>query len=428
MIISFSVENYRSINKKITLSFERSTKISKKDLPNNYSTVNKSELLNSLIMYGRNASGKSNVLKAFKALQYLVINSDKFKANEKIITYEPFLLAPWKGKHPTTMEMTFITKDNQKFQYCICYDDTKIITEKLYYFSSSKKSTIFERENSEYIYENSIKSKLSKLEPLILPNQLLLSKSSSSNIEFLNDVFFFFSSIIYNFNDTYTDAALLKDIAVLLNEDERIKNNLQQLLKAADTSIEDFTIRKVEPDKIKFSEEIPQAIKDEILKDPLTFIKTTHFYPNSQNEFEFLDFDFKEESLGTKKLFTIGALIIKALLNGQIVIIDELDKSLHPQLAKLLVSLFHSKDNNKLGSQLIFATHDSSLLDLKLFRRDQIVFVGKRYTGYSFIYKLSEFTDVRNNIPIEQWYLTGRFGAVPVLYDVALDFEEKNEK
>ena len=132
--------------------------------------------------------------------------------------------------------------------------------------------------------------------------------------------------------------------------------------------------------------------------------------------------NFEEESLGTKKLLAVGGLIISALGDGSFIVIDELDKSLHPLLTKMLIGLFHSKKNNPFNAQLIFATHDSSLLDNELFRRDQIYFVDKEYEGYTILYRLSDIKGVRRDIPFDKWYLSGRFSAIPVISDLELQF------
>lgn len=128
------------------------------------------------------------------------------------------------------------------------------------------------------------------------------------------------------------------------------------------------------------------------------------------------------ESLGTKRLLSVGSLVIASLILGTTIVIDELEQSLHPLLTKTLIKLFHSKKNNPNNAQLIISSHDSSLLDNELFRRDQIYFTEKDYTGKTELYRLSDIKGVRNNIPYDKWYLSGRFDAIPVLDDFEIEF------
>lgn len=151
-------------------------------------------------------------------------------------------------------------------------------------------------------------------------------------------------------------------------------------------------------------------------------VSTSHALYTNGDEIGLETLALNEESFGTKKLFVIGSLILDTLDDGGVLVIDELDKGLHPLISKLLISLFNSKKNNPKNAQLIFATHDSSLLDLEILRRDQISFVDKEYEGNSIFYKLSDIKGVRKDTPIDKWYLSGRFKAIPVTYDVNLKF------
>jgi AAA15 family ATPase/GTPase len=151
-------------------------------------------------------------------------------------------------------------------------------------------------------------------------------------------------------------------------------------------------------------------------------VSTSHTLFRNGEEVGQETLDLEDESLGTKKLFAIGALILDTLDDGGIIVIDELDKGLHPLISKLLINLFNSKKNNPNNAQLIFATHDSTLLDLEILRRDQISFVDKEYEGNSVYYKLSDIKGIRKDMPIDKWYLSGRFKAIPVTNEVNLRF------
>jgi len=206
--------------------------------------------------------------------------------------------------------------------------------------------------------------------------------------------------------------------------DDVTKTNMKYLLCAADTNIKDFTISKNDGRKFKFPENMPKKIQDEIIDRFKYEVKTTHpLYENNAEVGEaYLDLD--EESLGTKKLLAVGGLIISTLSSGGVIVVDELDKSLHPLLTRMLIKLFYSSKNNPRKAQLIFATHDSSLLDPELFRRDQIYFSDKEYEGNTILFRLSDLKGVRKDIPLDRWYLSGRFNAIPIIGDLDLVFSD----
>lgn len=226
---------------------------------------------------------------------------------------------------------------------------------------------------------------------------------------------------ISTIHDTAYDKTIIRAFSELLRKDEKLKNNLLKLLKAADTSINDFKI--LENDKeIKFSKDFPEKLKNQILDIHKYEVYTKHTLFESGKEIGQETLELENESLGTKKLFAIGSLILDTLDDGGIIAIDELDKGLHPLISKLLITLFNSKKNNPKNAQLIFATHDSTLLDLEIHRRDQIGFVEKEYEGFTTFYKLSDIKGVRRDMPIDKWYLSGRFRAIPVTNEVNLKF------
>ncbi len=167
---------------------------------------------------------------------------------------------------------------------------------------------------------------------------------------------------------------------------------------------------------------IPEDIRKSLLDQYKYEVSTSHTLFKDSKEVGQETLNIENESSGTKKLFTTGALILMTLKNGGVIIIDELDNGLHPLISKLLINLFNSKKNNPKNAQLILATHDSSLLDLETLRRDQISFVDKEYEGHSIYYRLSDIKGIRKDIPLDKWYLSGRFKAIPVTNEVNLTF------
>lgn len=425
MILSLKIENFRSIKEPLVLDLTTENRLKENELPYNSFIENETKILRSLLIYGRNASGKSNILLAFQALTYLVEKSDSFKHAGKIGPYEPFLFDSKSKENPVKFEIDFITVENKtKFKYVISFNKSEIIFEGLYIFPNGTQAKLFERDKSKIIYGDNYKGVKKKIEDDLLPNQLFLSKSSTSNIKYLDECYLYFTKYVYvsTIHDTEYDKSIIRSFSELLLNDNNLKCNLLELLRAADTTINDFSIIENEKE-LKFPEKFPQDLRDQILESHKYEVKTKHsIYENGEKIGE-TNFDLEEESFGTKKLFAIGGLILDALNDGSVIIIDELDKGFHPILTKLLINLFNSKNNNPNNAQLIFATHDSSLLDLEMLRRDQICFVDKTYEEQSILYKLSDIKGIRRDTPIDRWYLSGRFKAVPVITEPILSFK-----
>ncbi len=424
MILSLKIENFRSIKEPLLLNLTAENRLKENDLPNNSLFEKEIEVLKSLLIYGRNASGKSNVLLALKALTYLVENSDSFKHEEKINPYEPFLFDTNSKQKPVRFEIDFITVENKtKFNYIVSFNQSEIVYEALYIFPRGTQAKLFERNKNKITYGEYYKGAKKNIENDLLPNQLFLSKSSTSNIKYLDECYLYFSKHVYvsTIHDTDYDKSIIRSFSELLLNDNKLKCNLLELLKAADTTISDFSIIENEKE-LKFPDSFPDYLRENILERHKYEVKTKHaIYENGEKVGD-TKLDLEDESFGTKKLFAIGGLILDALNDGSVIIIDELDKGLHPILTKLLINLFNSKKNNPNNAQLIFATHDSSLLDLEMLRRDQICFVDKVYEEYSVLYKLSDIKGVRKDIPIDKWYLSGRFKAVPITTEPILEF------
>lgn len=423
MILSLRIENFRSIKEEITVDFTTEKRLNEKDLNDNSFIQNDFELIKSLLIYGRNASGKSNILIALKALSFLVEESDSFKHDKTIPPYEPFKFDLAYQEKPVKFEIDFISVPTKtRFKYIVSFLPKQIVFEGLYIYPEGIKSKLYERSTDKISYGDYYRGTKKPIEADLLPNQLFLSKSSTSNVKYLDDCYLFFTKYIYVsvVHDTEYDKSIIRGFSEVLTKDENLKNNLLELLKASDTGINDFSIK--ENEEITFPDTFPDEIKVQLQEKYKFEVLTNHTLFENGNEIgqEILGLD--NESFGTKKLFAVGALILDTLSDGGVIVVDELDKGLHPLLSKLLIKLFNSKDNNPKNAQLIFATHDSALLDLEELRRDQISFAEKEYEGNTIFYKLSDIKGVRKDIPIDKWYLSGRFRAIPVTDEVNLKF------
>ncbi len=426
MILSLKIENFRSIKEPLTVDFRATKRLSETHLPENTFLEGDLEVLKSLMIYGRNASGKSNILLALDTIVDLVTESDSFKHNEKIDRYEPFLFDERTSKQAVKLEIDFISVESKvRYTYFIQFTKEEFIKESLVFYPGGKKAKLFERDGLSISYGDYYKGARKRIQDDLLPNQLFLSKSASSRVKYLDDVYLYFLNYIYTsiFDDIDLDLSMTQYFTQIAKSDKVTKQNFLLLLNAADTNITDFKIIE-HKSEISYPENWSIFKKYRLFNKLKNEILTYHSLFEKGEKVGEVSFLLEEESLGTKKLFAIGGLILETLNEGGVIVIDELDKGFHPLLSKMIIELFNSKKNNPKNAQLIFATHDSALLDLDILRRDQISFVDKEYEGNSIFYKLSDIKGVRKDTPIDKWYLSGRFGAIPVLGDVNFNYSK----
>jgi AAA15 family ATPase/GTPase len=426
MLLEIKVKNFRSIKDWQTFSMLAESKV--KEMEESVVRVSDLNILNSAILYGRNASGKSNILKSFKALQYLVLHSAEYKVDEDIEPYEPFKLCPISSKNSTEFSIDFLAKNGVRYIYSIGFSKKEIEYENLIFYPKSQPATLFDRKKGKKTkYGEYLTGKKKEIENLLYPNQLFLSKVGTEKNEQLIDAYKFFSDYLFTstIHDTGYDQALIRVFSNKMGKDDIpfFKENVNQLMRVADTGIEEIKIKEEDVDRTIFPKDMSDDEKDEIVERFKYKVRTVHKIFEDGEEKGKVEFKLSDESTGTIKLLAVGGLILEALADGQVLIIDELDKSLHPKLTRALINIFKSKINNPKNAQLIFATHDVSLLDNELFRRDQIWFAEKEYEGYSKYYAISDIPGVRQGVPFDKWYMSGRFGATPVINEFNLNFQ-----
>lgn len=413
MLIEFNVENFRSIKKKVTLSM-----VATKDpsLENNLIKTNvlkKDSLLRSAVIYGANASGKTNVLLALNLLDRIVRTSHKYQKGDKI-PFEPFKLDKRYLTKPTKLDVTFI-KEGIKYVYGVSFNSEKIITEYLHYYPNGRKTIIFERKKTDE-YKFTIDKKEQKfIAERTLENVSYLSKATQENYKVTLAAFEWFKDDLMIIGAM--DHLKLTEFTVRsLTKDKKWKKLILKALLVADVGIEDVLaeFKKRPIDEVM---DMSPKLKTELL----TFImnvggKTEVESMRIQTVHKGVVFNFdKEESEGTKRMFSLIGPWIDALEKGGILVVDELDTKLHHLLNVFLIKLFHDPTQNKNNAQLIFTTHNTNLLDQDLFRRDQLWFTEKNYeTGSTDLYSLVEYSP-RKDKNIERGYLAGRYGALPFI-------------
>lgn len=419
MLLQFSVNNYRSIKDTITFSMLSSSK------NENTFKIRKYNLLNSAVIYGANASGKSNLLRAMAFMGRIVLNKTKVIQSTDTLPHDPFRLNSSTRDASSTFEIVFFI-DEIKYRYGFELDNTTVYAEWLYVDEKGKEAKLFYRdsEDEEYVNKNKFKEGYrffddKKLEIDVLPNQLFIWECDRTKDGVIS------KSILKWFNNLNLidglDHSGYVNYTMNKMEDESFKKEIVNLVKTADIGIEDININKEEIPK-EFFENSP--FSDDFIKNVMAteankipIVKTFHsIFDENNNEIgkEIFELD-DEESLGTRKFFKMSAPILNTLQRGKILIIDELDASLHPMLTKHLIKLFSDKDINTKNAQLIFATHDTNLLKPQIFKRDQIWFTEKDKYGSTTLYSILEIKGVRANDDFEKQYIQGKYGAVPYL-------------
>ncbi|MDN5098358.1 AAA family ATPase [Aliarcobacter butzleri] len=419
MLLQFSVSNYRSIKDKITFSMLSSSK------NENTFKIKKYNLLNSAVIYGANASGKSNLLRAMAFMGRIVLNKTKVIQSTDTLPHDPFRLNSSTQDASSIFEIVLFI-DEIKYRYGFELDNTTVYSEWLYADEKGKESKLFYRDADDEEYVNSQKFKEgypffdnSKSKIKISSNQLFIWKCDREDDGIISkSILKWFNR--FNLIDGLDHGGYIS-YTMKKMEDLNFKNEMIKLVKTADIGIEDITIEEedVPLDMIeKLS--LPASIKEEILKDgglKSVSINTYHKkFDKDNNEIgnEIFELD-DEESVGTRKFFKMSAPILNTLQEGKILIIDELDASLHPMLTKHLIKLFNDKNINTKNAQLIFATHDTNLLKPEIFKRDQIWFTEKDKYGSTTLYSILEIKGVRANDDFEKQYIQGKYGAVPYL-------------
>ena len=407
MLSQFSVKNYKSIRDEITFDMQ---------------AVAISELANHLIedkdaekylpvasIYGPNGGGKSNVLEALQVLVAKVTrplyvatsNSDREPALKRIPVV-PFAFSEDTKNAPTEFEVFFRTETSE-YRYILHVQEEQVIYEQLDRVKkdTARKSALFERENGTI----SLKGVLSTLKvgdgvsnTIPLLSYLGITYSENEVIKEVMDWFVNGVSFL-NYGNPFLEARILVD------QSEDIKKLVLKIIKEMDLDIDDFRIEEEDNNRIE--------------------IYTKHIVDGNDIELK-----LAEESSGTKKIFGLLPFVANSIVNGNTLVIDELDAKIHPVLLKYIIELFSDKEKNRHGAQLIFTSHDLSTMNNEVFRRDEIWFVAKGKSQNSKLYSLVEFKNdkgesVRKDAKYDKQYLEGKYGADPYLQKI-IDWSQPN--
>jgi AAA15 family ATPase/GTPase len=408
MIVDFTVANFRSIRERQTFSLFAESSSAKLASNIAYPSSENIGVLRTAGVYGANASGKSNLLIAFWALRYLVCGSGDLKDGDTIPCYEPYKLDKHTKASPIDFEIEFFSKEKLRFIYSISFDANRIISESLDFYPSRSRANLFRREKGDSWEDVSFGAhyKGGKKKYAFFPNNSYISKAGNSADapDLIRSIFNYFR------NDLFHLGADEKVGILDWKEDNSIVNSIASILCKVDTGISGIQFRDSDISKIDLPKSIPEALRKRILENES---KKPVFLHKGKNGYE-EEFGEDMESSGTLKLFNILPMLLNAFKDGGVLVIDELDNSFHPHIAELIIKLFNDESVNRNNAQLIFSTHNISLMSSSLLRRDQIWLTEKR-NGQTSFSSLDDFDKnvVKMDSPFSKWYSDGRFGAIP---------------
>lgn len=420
MLIEFTVGNFRSFKEPVTLSLVAANTKARDPQVNQNNTIaldEKLTLLTSAAVYGANASGKSNLVAALARMREFVLESSRESRAEEPIDHQPFLLNTATENQPSLFQVIFRLNDRVTYRYGFEIDAQRVQAEWLFQTrpDAAKEERLFARDSDEIRVARAFKEGTG-LKKKTRPNALFLSVAAQWNGPTATRVLQWFDqlNLILGLSDLIYRGYTAQQFANGL-----LKEKILEFVKELDLGIADILSEEVEDAQLPFPKNVPPELKAFLLKsapERQVVIKTTHPRWDADGNlvapqvFELAG----QESEGTQKLFYLAGPVLETLLNGGVLVIDEMEARLHPLIARAIIQKFNALETNPRRAQLVFTTHDTNLLSNKAFRRDQIWFIEKDRMGCSHLYSLAELK-VRNDASFEKDYIEGRYGAIPYL-------------
>ena len=414
MLIRFSFKNFKSFKNENVLDMEAT---SLKEHEYNVVKTDQVNLLKVAAIYGANASGKTNVLQAFDYMKKRILVSDDSKKNSPID--EDNVYSYMINNEPISLEVEILAKNNKIYKYGFDVLKDSIVSEWLYEKRINKFYSVFEREKNNVTMKsnNKISGLVNIDERTLFLN--IYSKIDKDNEDFNNVYDWFVNANYLDLGNPRFDDFINTRISLKILSDEKYKKELLRFIKTFDTGIEGI---KTTPNSLEEVQNNNRVVKVELI------------HKGDNNELKALPLEL--ESNGTRKMFHLFDFFMDALRNGMVLFIDELDAKLHPLLTRYIINLFHNSETNIGNGQLIYSTHDTVNLNKDTFRRDEIWFTEKNRDGVSELYALSDYIldddgdrktskKVRNDATYNKDYLTGRYGAIPVLEEFEISHEKQ---
>lgn len=411
MLLEFRVKNFRSLRDECTLSLVASndqTLVATNTIETGVKSL--PSVVRTAAIYGANASGKSNIVRAMLLMRAVVLESASFQLGQTFAV-QPFKLDSVSANQPTELEVTFLL-NGVRYQYGFAFTPERITSEWLFVYRTAKAQRWLLREydaqsgQDTYLFGSHLSGKRRIWQESTKQNSLYLSTAVQLNSEQLKEVFEWIANNLVIFLNGVT---LSFDYTVS-HIRNNANNNVKEFLSEADISIDSIAIDCRKGYRQTFNMDLATGEFNNFLEEREMYMPTfRHMTQHGSAVFELVD-----ESEGTQRLFAFAGPLFDIFRNGCVFVVDELDRSLHTLLVRQLVTMFQDPEINMHGAQLIFTTHDTTLLDSNLLRRDQIWFTEKDSDQASRLFPLTEFTP-RKNEAFERGYLSGRYGAVPIL-------------
>jgi AAA15 family ATPase/GTPase len=432
MLLEFTVGNFLSFRDKKTISFNATAV--KEYVDTNLIHTERHTLLKGGVIYGANSSGKSNLIKAMSTMRRLVLQAfERSSTSELEVT--PFLLQVENEGQPSFFEVLFLINDI-RYRYGFEVDNDSVKAEWLFEAKKNAEKPLFIRENDGIEVMKGF-NEGKELEERTRDNALFLAVVDQFNGKTAKSIMAWFNNFVTISglsHETYTG------ITFSLLDNDKTNHLLQDFYNTADLGFDKVKLIKKEFDATRLPKDMPESIMQELRTKlqgkMMVNARTLHKKYDAQNKvIGSVEFDMdSQESSGTNKVFNISGPVFDVLNDGGVLVIDELDASLHPLLTLAITKLFNSKEHNLKDAQLIFATHDTNLLSYGNYRRDQIYFVEKDQFGASDLYSLVEYKEegaikaIRKDRSFEKDYIQGRYGAIPFIGDLSNIAREWQEK
>lgn len=423
MLARFAVANFRSFSDRQELSLVASGSDESNGV---FEASNQNlSLLRCAAVYGANASGKTNLFRALAFMRAAVVDSHRNWAPGGKIPVETFQLDPSWAERPSSFEADLVL-DGTRFSYRFDANSERIVYEALHAFPASRRQTWFERDPEKtprIFFGKFLQGENRTIESLTRPNSLFLSAAAQNNHEQLKPLYGWFAKRLHFVNRV--NRQVLEAMAAEACSRPGAQTFLASALRAADVGIREFSVvdEALPDEQRELVKRLLDAFGREELKSselPET-VKRLQFRHGGAASTDFPVFGPEQESDGTLAFLGILGQVATAAADGGTLVVDELDASIHPLLSQAIVRLFNDseRDIHAPVLQLVFNTHDTSLLDANIFRRDQVWFVEKGADGSSRVYPLTDYRP-RKGENLRRGYLMGRYGGVPVLSLAAL--------
>lgn len=388
MLIEFTVKNYRSFRDEATLSMEATGVSTLKSVLIPYGGM---RILPGAAIYGKNGGGKSNVIRAFWLAVQFIRNAQKTQHEKAAIPVVPFALNDYSASEPTEFSFVY-TLDGIKYWYAFSATKEKVYAESLYHAPKGQKALVFAREGQEFTFTEE-KARRNLISQVVAENQLFFSVACTMNDVACSKAMTWFREKIY-FSRDYSD--IPRQLLEYSNDSNMLKA-ISDYAKAADVGIEDMKF-EINSKEINEEADLPANIPEEVKAALVQFMHvlsetsnnsethlkmgqvnatSMHQGQNKDGTSHMFSMELADESDGTRKLMAIAPAIESVLLKGGLLLVDEIEKELHPALVEFIVAKFQSKKTNPNGAQIVFTTHNTDLLSMELLRKDQLYFVDK---------------------------------------------------